>query len=47
MPFLRILASSGPTAQSAVVHLVVAVKAALAIEVGVCTGADAATLHVG
>jgi len=35
MPFPRVLASSGPTAQSAVVHLVVAViiKAALAIVV--------------
>lgn len=33
--------------QSAVVHLVVEVKAALAIEMGDCTGADAATLRVG
>ena len=46
MPFPRILASSGPTAQSAVIHLVVAVKAALAIEVGGCAG-DAATLRCG
>jgi hypothetical protein len=47
MPFPRILMSSGPTAQSAVIHLVVVVKVALEIEVGGCAGAEAATLHCG